>query len=49
MGGLPIVEASKILLHIIPENSALVARLYIPSKDIGFLKKGEQIIIKYDA
>ncbi|CAM3702195.1 HlyD family efflux transporter periplasmic adaptor subunit [Legionella longbeachae] len=44
-----VVEASKILLHIIPDNSTLVARLYIPSKDIGFLKKGAQVIIKYDA
>ncbi|MDP3268893.1 MAG: HlyD family efflux transporter periplasmic adaptor subunit [Legionella sp.] len=44
-----IAEASKSLLQIIPDNSILVARLYVPSKDIGFLKKGAQVIIKYDA
>lgn len=27
----------------------MVARLYIPSKNIGFLKNGNQVIIKYDA
>lgn len=44
-----IVKASKSLLQIIPNDSTLVARLYIPSKNIGFLRKGEQVIIKYDA
>lgn len=44
-----IVAAAKSLLQIIPYNSTLVARLYIPSKDIGFLKNGDQIILKYDA
>ncbi|OJY08907.1 MAG: hypothetical protein BGO90_14720 [Legionella sp. 40-6] len=44
-----IVEAAKSLLQIIPYNSTLVARLYIPSKDISFLKNGDQVIIKYDA
>lgn len=44
-----IAGASKSLLQIIPDNSILVARLYVPSKDIGFLKKGAQVIIKYDA
>jgi membrane fusion protein len=43
------VEASKSLVQIIPDNSILVARLYIPSKDIGFLQKGAQIFLKYDA
>lgn len=43
------VEPSKNLLQIIPDNSRLIARLYIPSHDIGFLKKGGAISIKYDA
>jgi membrane fusion protein len=43
------VERSKILVHIIPENSKLIARLYIPSQDIGFLNKGKVVSIKYDA
>jgi membrane fusion protein len=44
-----IVEAAKSLLQIIPDNSTLVVRLYVPSKDIGFLKNRNQVIIKYDA
>jgi len=44
-----IVEASKSLLQIIPNDSTLIARLYIPSRNIGFLKKGDHVIIKYDA
>jgi membrane fusion protein len=44
-----IVEASKPLLQIIPNDSTLIARIYIPSKNIGFLKKDNAIVIKYDA
>lgn len=43
------VQQSKTLLQIIPDNSKLIARIYIPSKDIGFLKKDRLISIKYDA
>lgn len=43
------VEHSNTLLHIIPNNSKLIARLYIPSQNIGFLKKGGSVLIKYDA
>jgi len=43
------VTAAKTLLQIIPDNTTLVARLYIPTKDIGFLKKGAPIVLKYDA
>lgn len=44
-----IVGAAKPLLQLIPKHSTLLARLYIPSKDIGCLKKKEEIMIKYDA
>jgi len=43
------VEQSKTLLHIIPHNSQLIARIYIPSQHIGSVKKDENVTIKYDA
>ncbi|MBA3536846.1 MAG: HlyD family efflux transporter periplasmic adaptor subunit [Tatlockia sp.] len=43
------VQPSKPLVQIIPSDSNFVARLYIPSRDIGFLNVGQQINIKYDA
>lgn len=43
------VDAAKTLLHIIPAYSKLIARLYVPSRDIGFVKKTGQVVINYDA
>lgn len=43
------VQSLKTLLQIIPNEANLIARLYIPTKEIGFLKPGQKINIKYDA
>ena len=43
------IQPSKPLLQIIPSEVNLIARLYIPSRESGFLKKGQIISIKYDA
>lgn len=43
------VRPSKALLQIIPTQFNLIARLYIPSREIGFLKKNQKINLKYDA
>lgn len=43
------LEHSKTLLQIIPNNSKLIARVFVPSQNIGFLKKNATISIKYDA
>jgi|GEM_PF-2451944 len=42
-------EPTKALLQILPKNSQLIARLYIPSRDIGFVNKGDKVLLKYDA
>lgn len=43
------VRSSSSLLQIIPSKDLLIARLYIPSREIGFLKAGQIINLKYDA
>lgn len=43
------VQSSKPLLQIIPSKVDLIVRLYIPSREIGFLKKNQKINLKYDA
>jgi len=37
------------LLTIIPENTKLYAELFLPSKSIGFVEKGQVVLIKYDS
>lgn len=43
------VDLSKPLLTILPENSPLIAQLYVPSRAIGFIKKGDQVLLRYQA
>jgi len=43
------IQPFKPLVQIIPSQVNLIARLYIPSRDIGFLKQGQKINLKYDA
>lgn len=43
------VDSAHALLQIIPADAPLIARLYVPSKDVGFLKKEQDIVLKYDA
>jgi membrane fusion protein len=43
------VDASRSLLSIIPTNSRLQAELYVPSKTIGFMKAGDDVLIRYQA
>lgn len=37
------------LLYIVPENTQLEAVLYIPSRDIGFVRPGQAIRLRYHA
>ena len=37
------IQPSKPLLQIIPSHVNLIARLYIPSREIGFLKPGQKL------
>ncbi|WP_162263197.1 HlyD family secretion protein [Legionella nautarum] len=43
------IQSSKTLLQVIPPEVNLIARLYIPSRNAGFLKPEQTIYLKYDA
>ena len=43
------VQAGQPLLTIMPANSVLEAELFIPSKAIGFIEKGQEVRLLYDA
>lgn len=37
------------LMAILPKGSALEARLFVPTRAIGFVQKGQQVLLRYDA
>lgn len=43
------VNLSKPLLTILPENTQLIAQLYVPSRAIGFVKENDQVLLRYQA
>ncbi|MCC5792144.1 MAG: HlyD family efflux transporter periplasmic adaptor subunit [Legionellaceae bacterium] len=43
------VQSSKSLLQIVPSMGNLIARLYVPPREVGFLRPGQIINLKYDA
>lgn len=43
------VDLSKPLLTVLPENTELIAQLYVPSRAIGFVKEGDQVLLRYQA
>lgn len=43
------VDLSKPLLTILPENAQLIAQLYVPNRAIGFVKVGDQVLLRYQA
>ena len=43
------VDSSKLLLSITPEQTELLANLYVPSKAIGFVKAKDKVILRYQA
>lgn len=44
-----LVNPSRSLAQLIPENTQLIARLYTPVRDIGFLHLDQNVLLKYDA
>ncbi len=44
-----IVNSSQLLLSIIPSDNKLKVNLLIPPRDIGFIKVGNTVAIRYDA
>ena len=43
------VRVDQLVVTIAPSKSPLIAELWLPTKDAGFVKKGEAVILKYDA
>ena len=43
------VSDNAFLLSIIPEDITLHAELFVPSRAIGFIKKGDKVLLRYDA
>ncbi len=43
------VFSTKPILTIIPEGTQLYAELFLPSRAIGFVKKGQRVLMQYDA
>jgi membrane fusion protein len=42
-------EPNQFQLEILPPDSTLKAELFIPSRDIGFVRVGQQVSLRYDA
>lgn len=43
------VDLSKPLLTVLPQDTPLIAQLYVPSRAIGFVKEGDQVLLRYQA
>lgn len=43
------INASTILLSIIPNSSNLIAEFYVPNNMIGFIKVGDEVLLRYEA
>ena len=43
------VDSSRSLMSIVPANSRLQVELYAPSKAIGFVRKGDPVMVRYQA
>ncbi len=42
-------DAGRMLASIVPQQSELLADLYVPSRAIGFVKQGDRVILRYQA
>ena len=43
------VDGSRPLLSIVPTGAKLQARLYAPSRAVGFIKPGDEVLLRYQA
>jgi len=44
-----VVTSGEEIMRIVPENAALEIECYLPNKDIGFVKEGQEAVIKIDS
>lgn len=42
------IEPGRPLAHLVPAGSPLVARLYVPSRAAGFVRVGDEVMLRYD-
>jgi membrane fusion protein len=43
------IDPSKVLANIVPSGASLQAQLYAPSSAIGFIRPGQQVMLRYQA
>ncbi len=43
------VDASRALLNLVPQDTLLEARLYAPSRTVGFVRKGDKVQLRYQS
>lgn len=43
------VDSARLLVSIVPENTELMANLYVPSKAAGFVKPDDKVVLRYQA
>lgn len=43
------VDSSRALLNLVPEHAQLEARLYAPSRTVGFVRKGDPVLLRYQS
>ncbi len=44
-----VMDTSRPLVNLVPEGGSLEARLYAPSRTIGFVKPGQQVLLRYQS
>jgi membrane fusion protein len=44
-----LVDASKVLVNLVPQRAQLLAELYAPSRSIGFIKPNDPVLVRYQA
>lgn len=43
------IDNSKPLLTLLPNNNQIIAEMYVPSRAIGFVKTGDDVLLRYSA
>ncbi|WP_435938612.1 HlyD family secretion protein [Moraxella bovoculi] len=43
------IDSSKPLLTLLPNNHHIIAEMYVPSRAIGFVKTGDEVLLRYQA
>lgn len=43
------VDSTRLLMGLVPADSILQAELYAPSRTVGFIQKGDTVVLRYEA